>query len=160
MLSLFECIINVTPNKLKELLLPFTKYVHFSFNEQFYLQKDDIAMGSPLGPVIAGIFLVELERCLLPILSSYMTSWKRYVDDTIAYVKKDAIDHVLSILNSFHGNISFTYQQEINGKISFLDILILRNGNIFETIAIIYPSIIISTYTGNHLHQMHGNEAN
>ena len=133
MLSFFECIINVTPNKLKELLLPCTKYVRFSFNEQFYLQKDDIAMGSPLGPVIAGIFLVELERCLLPMLSSYMASWKRYVDDTIAYVKKDAIDHVLSILNSFHGNISFTYEQEINGKISFLDTLILRNGNIFET---------------------------
>ena len=31
-------------------------------------------------------------------------------------------------------NISVTYEQEINGKISFLDILILRNGNSFETI--------------------------
>ena len=29
------------------------------------------------------------------MLSSYMTSWKRYVDDTIAYVKTDAIDHDL-----------------------------------------------------------------
>ena len=67
------------------------------------------------------------------MLSSYMTSWKRYVDDTIAYVKTDAIDHVLSILNSFQENIWFTYEQEINGKISFLDILILRNGNSFET---------------------------
>ena len=62
-----------------------------------------------------------------------MTSWKRYVDGTIAYVKADAIDHVLSILNSFQENIWFTYEQEINGKISFLDILILRNGNSFET---------------------------
>ena len=41
------------------------------------------------------------------MLSSYMTSWKRYVDDTIAYIKTDAIDHDLFILNSFHGNISF-----------------------------------------------------
>ena len=90
-------------------------------------------MGSPLGPVIAGILMVELERSLLPKLSSYMTSWKRYVDDTFAYVKPDAIDHVLSILNSFHENISFTYEQEINGKISFLDIFILRNGNRFAT---------------------------
>ena len=90
-------------------------------------------MGSPLGPVIAGIFMVELEESLLPKLSSYMTSWKRYVDDTIAYVTPDAIDHVLSILNLFHENISFIYEQEINGKISFLDILILRNGNSFET---------------------------
>ena len=62
-----------------------------------------------------------------------MTSWKRYVDDTNAYVKTDAIDDVLPILNSFHGNISFTYKQEIDRKISFFDILILRNGNSFET---------------------------
>ena len=62
-----------------------------------------------------------------------MTNWKRYVDDTATYVKPDAIGHVLSVLNSFHENISFTYEQEINGKIFFLDILILRNGNNFET---------------------------
>ena len=36
-------------------------------------------MGSPLGPVIAGIFMVELEKSLLPKLSSYMTNWKHYV---------------------------------------------------------------------------------
>ena len=77
-------------------------------------------MGSPLGSVIAGIFMVELKRSLLSMLSSYVTSWKRYVDDTIAYVKTDAIEHVLSIL---------VYEQEISGKISLLDILILRNGN-------------------------------
>ena len=54
-------------------------------------------------------------------------------NDTIAYVKPDAFDHVLSVLNSFHENISFTYEQEINGKISFIDILIMKNGNSFET---------------------------
>ena len=89
-------------------------------------------MGSPLGPVIAAIFMVELERSLLPKLSSYRTSWKRYVDDTIAYVKPDAIDHDLSVIYLFYGNMSFTYEQEINGKIFFLDILIWRNVNSFE----------------------------
>ena len=127
-----EFVTNIILNELRELLLLATKNVHFSFNGQFYLQKDGIAMGSPLGPVIAGIFMVELERSLLPKLFSYITSWKCYVDDTIAYVKIDAIDQVLSILNLFHETISFTYEQEINGKISFLDILILSNGNIFE----------------------------
>ena len=41
-------------------------------------------MGSPLGPVIAGIFMVELERSLIAMLSFYKISQKRYVDDTIA----------------------------------------------------------------------------
>ena len=99
---------NITLNELKELVLLCTKNVHFSFNGQFSLQKDGIAMGSSLGSVVAIIFMVELERILLPKLSSYMTCWKRYVDDTIAYVKPDAIGHVLSVLNLFHENISFT----------------------------------------------------
>ena len=42
-----------------------TKNVHFSFNGQFYLQKDGVATESPLGSVIAGIFMVELERSFL-----------------------------------------------------------------------------------------------
>ena len=92
-----------------------------------------LQLGSLLGPVISGIFMVELKASLLSMPPSYMTSWERYVDESIAHVKTDTIDHVLSILNSFHWNISFTYEQEINGKISFLDILILRNGNSFET---------------------------
>ena len=81
------------------------------------------------------------------------------MDDTIAYVKKDSIGHDLSILNSFHGNISFTYEQPINGKVSFLDILILKNGDSFETNVHHKPPITIPFYTGNHLHQMHENEA-
>ena len=86
---------NVTKKELKDLIILCTKNLHFSFNEQLYLQKDGIAMGLPLGPVIAGIFMVELERNLLPTLSQYMTSWKRYVDDTISYVKVDCIENLL-----------------------------------------------------------------
>ena len=99
---------NIKLNEIKELVLLCTKNGHFSFNGQFSLQKDGIAMGSSLGSVVASIFMVELERILLPNLSSYMTSSKRYVDDTIVYFKRDAIDHVLFVLNLFHENILFT----------------------------------------------------
>ena len=67
----------------------------------------------PLGTVIAENFMAELDRSLLLMLSSYMTSWKRYVDDTIDYVKTDTIEHVLFIGNWFHWKILFIYQQEI-----------------------------------------------
>ena len=30
-------------------------------------------MGSPLGPVITGIFMVELERTILPTLKEHMS---------------------------------------------------------------------------------------
>ena len=58
---------------------------------------------------------------------------KRYVDDTISYVKVDCIEHVLHALNSLHAIISFTYKQECDGMISILDILVMRKNNTIET---------------------------
>ena len=45
-------------------------------------------MGSPLGPVIAEIFMVELENTLVSRLKNYSLFWKRYVDDTLCFVRK------------------------------------------------------------------------
>ena len=45
-------------------------------------------MGNPLGPVIANIFIVELECSLVPTLSDVLPEWIRYVDDTFTFVKK------------------------------------------------------------------------
>ena len=63
---------------------------------------DDIAMGSPLGPAIAVICRVELQQDIIPELPIKLSTWKRYKHDTIAYVKTDAVDYVLSVLHSIH----------------------------------------------------------
>ena len=73
-----------------------------------------------------------------------MTPWKRYIDDTIATIKLRSIDHVLVILNTFQ---NFTYQLEINKKISFLDVLLIRKNDTLE------PTIYRrSTNNGVYLH--------
>ena len=97
-----------------------------------FLLMDNFIYKKMLEPVIAGILWLNLKEVCYqccPLI------WQvgSVTCGTIAYIKTDAIDHVLSILNSFHGDISFTYKQETNGKISFLDILILRSGNSFKT---------------------------
>ena len=114
-------------------------------------------MGMSLGPVIADIFMVELERNILPKLSQYMTSWKRYVDDTISYVKVDCIENVLNTLNSFHANISFTYEQECDGMISLLDVSIMSKNYTIETTVIVNKLIMTSIYIGSLSHQRRGN---
>ena len=58
-----------------------------------------------------------------------MKCWTRYVDDTLCYTKADSIDYVLKMLNGFHRNIQFTYEVEIDSKISFLDVLVMRDSN-------------------------------
>ena len=94
-----------------------------------YQQNEGVAMGSPLGPVLSGIFMVELENSLVPTLNESMTLWQRFVDDTISFVKNDNIAYILDQLNSFHEQIQFTYQVEHNKKLPFVDVLLIKNAN-------------------------------
>ena len=90
-------------------------------------------MGSPLGPVLAEVFVIELENSLLPQLTKYITFWKQYVDDTICFVKVGTTEFIISVLNSVDKNIQFTFEEENNETIPFLDILISRKKNYITT---------------------------
>ena len=107
--------------------------VHFDLCGESYIHTDGVAMGPPLGPVLSRIFMAELENTLVPTLSNHLMSWKRYVDDTNCFIKEDSIEHVMSILNGFHPPIQFTYRTESNNRLSFLVVLIIRNGQNIET---------------------------
>ena len=84
---------------LKELLLLCTKQLHFRFNGETYTQTDTVAMGSPLGPLLANIFIISLEEKVLPKVSNYLCYWKFYVDDTYAYVVLEKTDFILKESN-------------------------------------------------------------
>ena len=77
---------------MKELLILCTKNVHFTFNNETYIQVDGVAMGLPLGPVPANIFMVELETSVIPNLSNKVKLWKRFVDDTYCLARLEYID--------------------------------------------------------------------
>ena len=124
-----------------------TKDVHFNFNRTTYVQKDGVAMGSPLAPASAGKFMVELERAVIPKLPQHLRFWKRYVDETICFVCNGYQEFVLSCLNSFHNSIQFTYEIEKENEISFPDILIIRSGQ--KTVARGYRK---STNTDIYIH--------
>ena len=80
---------------MKEMLILCTKNVHFTFESRTYVQTDSVAMGSPLGPVFVDIFMFELENSLLPKLTKYTTFWKRYVDETICFVKRGTTEFII-----------------------------------------------------------------
>ena len=120
--------------ELRNLLEICTKEMHFSFNGEIYKQVNGVAMGSPLGPVIANIFMAELEKQILPQLGNRVSLWKRYVDDTFTFIKKGEVEAVLELLNSFHDNIKFTFEKEVEGVLSFLDVKVIKNEDrTFET---------------------------
>ena len=56
-----EIVTSITRNEMMEMLILFRKNVHFTFEYRTYVQPDGVVVGLPLGPVLADIFMVELE---------------------------------------------------------------------------------------------------
>ena len=78
-----------------------------------------------------------------------MKPCKRYVDDTITYIKPDFITNNIDILNKFHQNIKFTYEVQHNGKIPFLAVLSMRCNGKLKTTLFRKQLITIYIYIGD-----------
>jgi len=53
----------------------------------------------------------------------------KYVDDLFAVVKKQQVNNILDILNSFNKNTKFKNEINEEEKINYLDITVHRNNN-------------------------------
>lgn len=87
------------------------------FDGKIYVQHNGVAMGAPLVPIIADVFMAEIESTLMDRLEQKsVREWHRYVSDTFVLVEPDTnIQDVLDILNGFHPSIKFTYEvEEVN----------------------------------------------
>jgi len=80
-------------------------------------------MGTPLGPILADIFLASLESTKMKGLIDLSLLCVRYVDDTFLL-----LDHeqdpgaVLDELNTIHPRIKFTMEPEKDESLAFLDV--------------------------------------
>ena len=82
-------------------------------------------MGSPISPLVANVFMEDLEMQAIRTSTTPPTLWKRFVDDTFTIIKKNNRDNFLQHLNSIHPNIKFTWEEvREDGSMPFLDILI------------------------------------
>ena len=95
----------------KESLFTFNKKESlFTFNNKFYIQADGAAMGSPLGPILANIFLSHheenlLNKCPIKFKPSF---YRRYVDDIfILFESSESADSFRECMSSKHQNINF-----------------------------------------------------
>ena len=101
-----------------------TKSISFSFNLTIYRQVDSISMSSPLGPVLANIFVGFYEKLLFnrfPKPYIYLC----YVDDIFACFS--SCNEALSFLrhlNNLHPSLTVTMDEEKDNKLLFLDVLV------------------------------------
>ena len=110
--ALIRIATSISKNDMHNLLLLRTRTVQFCFGGDIYQEDDGIVIGSPLEPVLAGIFMVELETRIKPAVTDNISHWRSYVDDTFVFIKKSCVEHVLARLNSFHKNLQFTFISE------------------------------------------------
>ena len=125
--------LNLEKEELTQLLEVATTNQLFQFDGQLYEQTDGVAMGSPLGPLMANVFMCHLEDKLardgmVPSL------YKRYVDDTLARMPNtDAAVDFLGTLNGLHPSLKFTMELPSENTIPFIGIQIIKNGTELET---------------------------
>ena len=100
---------------------------YFTFEGQFFQQTEGAAMGSPVSPIVANLFMEDFEEKALATYHTPPRYWGRYMDDTMAIVEKDKVDEFTDHLNIQHPNIKFTREMEENNCIAMLDTLITRN---------------------------------
>ena len=111
-----------------------TSQSHFIFNSNFYNQIDEVAMGSPLAPVHANIFMGFHESKWLNEYNLNKPKFNlRYVDYILAAFdnKQDSLNF-LNFLNNKHPNIKFTIEKQINHSIAVLHVFIsgINNQNL------------------------------
>ena len=75
-----------------------------------YKQTDGVALGSPLGPALANIFVGYYEEV---IFSNAEASNIKYVDDTFAIFDHEAeANKFMTKLNCLHPSLKFTMQKK------------------------------------------------
>ena len=109
---------------------------YFQFQEEFFEQMKGAAMGSPLSPIVANLFMEEFEKRALESAPLRPRMWVRYVDDTFVLWPQDDEQEpnvFLQHLNSQQPAIQFRMEKEKDGRIAFLDVLVERREGRIST---------------------------
>ena len=99
--------LNLTRTDLIDLLYVATKGQLFQFDGALYEQTEGVAMGSPLGPLLANVFMCSIEGSLKS-QGKLPDFYRRYVDDTL--VKMPDLAAATAFLDTLnHAHSAFHY---------------------------------------------------
>ena len=102
------------------------KKTYFQFQGSFYEQINGAAMGSPISPIVANLFMEDFEVKAINTAKNPPKMWNRYVDDTCAILSSTSKDDFFHYINSIDPRIQFTSEDsKPDGSIPFLDSLVM-----------------------------------
>ena len=102
----------------RRLMLMVTSGVEFSFGDVMYKQTDGVAMGLPLGPALANVFVGYCESRMDKV--KWPQLYVRFLDDSFTYFesRRDS-EAFLTELNDVHPALRFTCEHKESRKLSF-----------------------------------------
>ena len=87
-------------------------------------------MGSPLSSIVANIYMEYFEGMALESAQLWPKVWKRYADDTFVIWQHGLLSKqsFLEHFNNQRDSIKFIMEEEQDNRITFLDVLVQREG--------------------------------
>ena len=125
--------LTLTADNLTKLLHAATRDQLFVHNGNLYEQYEGVAMGSPLGPLMANAFMCMLEDRIVTSgkLPGY---YRRYIDDTIAiFPDHKSHEDFFTYLNTLHPSIRFTAEKADHGVLPFIGVNCIQVASKLET---------------------------
>ena len=120
----------LTVDNLMELVKFVLTTTYFNSKQTIYQQTKGVAMGSPLSPVVVNLFMEWLEEKAIDSAPPECKPkfWKRYVDNILEIIDRGQVQNLTDHLNQIDptGNIKFTFEEEADGGIAFLDTKVIR----------------------------------
>ena len=99
---------------------------------QKYQQIDGVAMGSPLGVLLANFFMGCVEEEVFAKIEKPKI-YCRYIDDIFSMTTNDEEAERLRICLQETSGLNFTIEKSINGQLPFLDVLVKMGSENFNT---------------------------
>ena len=114
-----------SPDNILKLLEFCLVNTYFLFDGQFFEQTKGAAMGSPVSPIVANIYMEAFEDRAINTALHPPKIWKRYVDDTFVIQQESQKEEFFQNINQVDTSIKFTMEEAgPDGSIPFLDLLI------------------------------------
>lgn len=130
--------LKIDDKNLRELFYYCTKRTNFIFNNENYDQINGVSMGSPLAPILAHLYMSELEKNIIKFKGKKPSIFYRYVDDIFIIFNGThrEISLFLNFMNKLETSIKFTLEIQNDNKLPFLDVMVERKNS--ELITYIY----------------------
>ena len=96
------------------------------FQGRYYEHVEGAAMGSPISPIVANLYMQAFEVQALNTAPHPRSLWRRFVDDMFVVIQSSHKDSLIEHINSIDDRIRFTMEEcRCDGSMPILDTLVI-----------------------------------